>query len=194
VISKWRVRLLRFYVPLAKVLRHGEAWSGLFWAVLVGAVGGLGAIAFRKGIEIVLWVWTHHTGSLEEVAAQLLWWQRLIIPAAGGFTAGLMLYIGAKMRRGQRSTDYMEAVAVERGVIPVRGSLAKTLSSILTIGSGGSIGREGAMVQLSATVASLFGRVLKLSTPRLRLLVACGAVGGLAAVYNVTIAAALFVA
>jgi chloride channel protein, CIC family len=166
----------------------------LLWAALVGCLGGLSAIAFREAIQGVLWLWTQHTGNIGEVAAKLAWWQRLWIPAAGGLLAGLVLHFGARFGRGDRSTDYMEAVAVSRGALSVRRSLAKTGSSLLTIGSGGSIGREGAMVQLSAMLASWFGESIRLSTPRLRLMIACGAAGGIAAVYDVTVAAALFVA
>lgn len=179
---------------MARWVRPSETSAGLFWAAIVGALAGLSAIAFRAGFAGILWFWTHHTGSPETVAAQIPWWQPFIVPVAGGLLAGLTLYFGSRFGRGDRSADYMEAVAVQKGALSVRKSLAKTISSLLTIGSGGSIGREGAMVQLSATVASVVGKWVKLSTPRQRLIVACGAAGGIAAVYNVTVAAALFVA
>ncbi|HVM51386.1 MAG TPA: ClcB-like voltage-gated chloride channel protein [Candidatus Acidoferrum sp.] len=187
-------RLLRWYGRLANWLHPGELEATLLWAAVVGGLAGLGGIAFRAAIQGVLWCWTRHTGSLEQVAAQIRWWQRLWIPVAGGLLGGLVLHFGARFGRGHTSTDYMEAVAVRRGTISLRQGLMKILSSLMTIGSGGSIGREGAMVQLSATVASWLGQRGRLSTPRLRLVVACGAAGGIAAVYNVTIAAALFVA
>jgi chloride channel protein, CIC family len=190
--SHWR--RLRWYGRLAKWLHPSEVQATLLWAGLVGCLGGLSAIAFREAIQGMLWFWTRHTGSLEGVAAQLTWWQRFLIPSLGGGAAGLVLHFGSRFGRGQRSTDYMEAAAVHRGPISVRRSLAKSLSSLVTIGSGGSIGREGAMVQLSALIASWLGQQRGLSTPRWRLLVACGAAGGIAAVYNVTIAGALFVA
>lgn len=165
----------------------------MLWAALVGCVGGLSAIVFRAAFQGVLWCWTRQTGNLEEVAAHLRWWQRLLIPAGGGLTAGLALFLGGRLGRGHRTTDYMEAVAVRRGILSIRQSSTKLVSSVLTIGSGGSIGREGAMVQFAALLASCAGRLAKLSVPRLRLLVACGAAGGIAAVYNVTVAGALFV-
>lgn len=186
--------MVKWYTRLAQWLYPREAHATLLWAALVGTVGGLGAIAFREAIQAILWCWTGHTGSLEQVAAQITWWQRFLIPAGGGLLAGLVLHFGVRMGRGHRSSDYMEAVAVRRGTLSLRQGLTKGASSLLTIGSGGSIGREGAMVQLSATMASWLGRHGGLSTPRLRLTVACGAAGGIAAVYNVTIAGALFVA
>ncbi len=71
------------------------------------------------------------------------------------------------------STDYMEAVTIGDGVVPVRQSLWRSISSLFTISSGGSIGREGSMVQLAALCASLIGRWAHFDPPRLRLLVAC---------------------
>lgn len=192
--SKSHLRLLRWYGRLAKWAHPSEVQATLLWAGLVGCVGGFCAMAFRAAIQGILWSWTGHTGSFEQVAAKIAWWQRLVIPSAGGLLAGLALHFGARFARGDRSTDYMEAVAIHQGTLSFRQSATKTLSSLLTIGSGGSIGREGAMVQLSAMLASVLGLRASLSTPRLRLLVACGAAGGIAAVYNVTIAAALFVA
>ncbi len=192
--SKWRLKFLRYYGRVAEWARPSELRSGLQWALLVGILAGFGAIGFREILKWVLWAWSQKTGNMEDIAAQLPWWIRLVVPAIGGLLAGLVLYFGARFGHRDRSTDYMEAVAVQRGVISTRQSLAKTISSVLTIDSGGSVGREGAMVQLSATLASALGRKFKLSTPRLRLIVACGAAGGLAAIYNVTVAGALFVA
>jgi chloride channel protein, CIC family len=185
---------LRWYGRLARWVHLGELHATLLWAAVVGCIGGFSAIGFRKVMEGVLWCFTQRTGSLEQVATALPWWRRFWVPIAGGLLAGLVLQLGARLRRSRRSTDYMEAVAVRRGHLSIRLSLIKTVSSLFTIGSGGSIGREGAMVQLSAMLASWLGRQGRLSTPRLRLVVACGAAGGLAAVYNVTIAGALFVA
>jgi CIC family chloride channel protein len=189
------LRWLKWGVRLARWLHPTELQSGLLWAAFVGLIGGMSAILFRESIQGLLWLFTQHTGGIVAVALQLPWWHRIIIPPAGGFLAGLVLHYAARFVQRQPSTDYMEAVALGHGTIHLRPSLAKSTSSLLTIGSGGSIGREGAMVQLSATMASWFGRHFgRLSTPRLRLLVACGAAAGIAAVYDVTIAAALFVA
>lgn len=188
------LRLLKLHVQLAKWIQPSEVQATLLWAALVGCIGGFSAMLFRECIQGVLWLFTRHVGSFEQVASELVWWQRFAIPAVGGLLAGLVLQVGQRLGRGHRSTDYMEAVGVRRGVLSLRQSATKTASSLVTIGSGGSIGREGAMVQLSATLASWLGLRGHLSTPRLRLLVACGAAAGIAAVYNVTIAAALFVA
>ena len=88
----------------------------------------------------------------------------------------------------------MEAVTLGDGRLPLRTSLAKCLSSLLSIGSGGSIGREGSIVQLAALAASQMGHRGGFTGPRLKLLVACGASAGVAAAYNAPIGGALFVA
>ena len=191
---KSHIRWLRWYWRLTKWVYPGELQATLLLAAAVGCIGGLSSILFRECIQGVLWLFTRHTGSLEGAAAALTWWARFVIPAIGGLLAGTLLHFGRRSSPGRRSSDYMEAVAVHRGVLSIPQSLTKMVSSLLTIGSGGSIGREGAMVQTSAMLASWLGRRLRLSTPRLRLIVACGAAAGIAAVYNVTITGALFVA
>ena len=88
----------------------------------------------------------------------------------------------------------MEAIVLGSGQLSSRSSFVKCASALFTIASGGSIGREGPLVQLAAVLASLTGRWAKMSTARLRLLVACGAAGGIASAYNAPIGGALFVA
>jgi CIC family chloride channel protein len=88
----------------------------------------------------------------------------------------------------------MEAIVIGNGHIPIRASLAKVVAALFSIGSGGSIGREGPMVQLAAVLASWMGRWQKFTPPQLRLLVACGAAAGIASAYNAPIAGSFFVA
>jgi len=188
------VRLLRLRVWLADVLRLGELHGTLFWAGLVGFIGGVTSLIFRGGIHEIQWILTRHAGSLVETAFNLPPWQRLLVPAIGGMLAGLVIHLGMRLVKGQSSTDYMEAIALGDGVIRLRSTLVESLSSLLTIASGGSIGREGPMVQLSAMTASFLGCLANFSTPRLRLITACGAAAGIASAYNAPIAGALFVA
>ena len=129
-----------------------------------------------------------------ESFGQLPVWRRVLIPALGGLLAGIVIWLGNRWRGNVTTTDYMEAVVLGDGKISARRSLTKCLSALFTIASGGSIGREGPLVQLSSLAASLAGRLQKWSTPRLRLLVGCGAAAGIASAYNAPIAGALFVA
>jgi CIC family chloride channel protein len=88
----------------------------------------------------------------------------------------------------------MEVIVLGNGIMRVRDTLVKSVSSLVTISSGGSIGREGPMVQLAAMLASLTGRYVKVSPARLRLFVACGAAAGIACAYNAPLTGAFFVA
>jgi CIC family chloride channel protein len=118
----------------------------------------------------------------------------MVVPTAGGLLAGLALAFGARVIKAGTSTDFMEAITIGDGEIPPKPTLVRILSSIFTLASGGSIGREGPMVQLAAMLASLVGRTAGLPRARLRLLVACGAASGIASAYNAPIGGALFVA
>lgn len=179
--------------PFLLILKDGDLVF-LLLAALAGLLGALVTVVFREGIHALEWLLVGHSGSLVVMALGLPPWQRLLFPAVGGLVAGLILeQIGGRLR-GRTTTDYMEAVAVGDGWISVRQSLVKSASSLVTVATGGSIGREGAMVQLSAMVASTIGRVARFPRDRLRLLVAAGAAAGLAAAYNAPIAATLFVA
>ncbi|MCY2961198.1 MAG: ClcB-like voltage-gated chloride channel protein [Planctomycetota bacterium] len=188
-----RLWVLRLRLWVSERLRPGEAEVTLFWAALIGALGGLASPLFRAGIHGVKYLFTGGTGSLAEVAASLGPWQRVMVPTAGGLLAGLVLHFGVHFARGKKSRDYMEAVTLGDGVIRSRPTLVRVVSSLFSIGSGGSIGREGPQVQLAALIASTVGRWAEMPRPRLRLLVACGAAAGIASAYNAPIGGALFV-
>jgi CIC family chloride channel protein len=194
VVKPLVIRLLRLQVWLVETLRPSELQSTLFWAGIVGLLGGLSSVFFRRASSAFQWFLTQRSGDFVDVATDLPWWGRLLVPTAGGFLAGAVLYFGMRLTRGQSSTDYLEAISLGDGVIRSRPSLVKSISSLLSIASGGSIGREGSMSQLGAWLASLVGRNAKFTTPRLRLMVACGGAAGIAAAYNAPIAGALFVA
>ncbi len=166
----------------------------MVWAAVVGALGGGASVVFRHAVGGIEWVFTQQHGDLVAVAYALSPWQRVAIPAFGGLLAGGVLHFGMRRFGDRRTTDYMEAITLADGKLPLRASLTKCFSSLLSIGSGGSIGREGSMVQLSALVASQLGGRVGFSGPQLKLLVACGAAAGVAAAYNAPIGGALFVA
>ncbi|TCT00472.1 CIC family chloride channel protein [Paralcaligenes ureilyticus] len=177
---------------------EGYSWLSdlpamLCWAALVGVLGAFATIAFHEGMRLVQQLVTGDSGSIVRVTEGLPWYGRLLFPMAGGVAAGALLWGAAKIKAGANS-DYMEAVAIGDGRLSLRQGLLRSLSSLCTVASGGSIGREGAMVHLASLSASAIGRFTSFSTARLRLLVACGAAAGVAAAYGAPIAGALFVA
>jgi CIC family chloride channel protein len=185
--------LLRLRTRAQKLFRLSDAHTMLVWSVIVGVLGAFATVAFRRAIDLFQWLFSGTSGSFVEMARHLPWTTRIWLPAAGGLIAGCILLVAQRDAGKSVRTDYMEAIAIGEGVVPVRQSLWRSVSSLFTIGSGGSIGREGPMVQLAALAASLVGRWVHFDPPRLRLLVACGAAAGITSAYNAPIAGAFFV-
>jgi CIC family chloride channel protein len=175
------------------LLGHEDLAGILFWAALVGVGGALSSVAFREGLRLLELLFTGQNHSLEQAASGMVWWHRVLLPLAGAVLAGAILRLAGKVLASPRAVDYMEAVRVGDGSISVRATLANSLSSLVTISSGGSIGREGPMVQLAAMLGSRLGRLARAPIPRRRLMVACGGAAGIAAAYNAPISGALFV-
>lgn len=177
---------------------HEELAGIVFWATLVGIAGALASIAFRAGIRLCIrifsgyWPYSEHGSGLVAVAMRLPWWHRAIMPAAGGLLAGAALLFVRHRFVSAKAVDYIEAVNVGDGRIGFRASILKSLGSMFTIASGGSIGREGSMVQLAAMLGSRIGMLARAPVPRLRLMVACGVAAGIAAAYDAPISGALF--
>src|SRR5580658_1740909 len=172
---------------------HEDLANIVFWAALIGICGALSSVAFREAARLLERLLTGQSQSLVQAASGLVWWHRAVVPVIGGVLAGLVLYYVGRSRASPRAVDYMEAVLVGDGRIGFRASIGNALSSLLTISSGGSIGREGAMVQLAAMIGSRLGLLARAPIPRLRLMVACGGAAGIAAAYNAPISGALFV-
>ncbi len=188
------LRLLKWRVWIQEKLQPTEWQVTLMWAALAGFLGALASILFTTLTERVHdWFGNSSLGVVDSMA-RLPWWGCLLVPTLGGAAAGAILVFGQRLTRTQSSTDYMEAIVIGNGHVPTRASLVKSAAALFSIGSGGSIGREGPLVQLAAVVASRLGRWRKFTPPQLRLLVACGAAAGIASAYNAPIAGSFFVA
>ncbi|MGW4527383.1 chloride channel protein [Amycolatopsis sp. NPDC004378] len=183
--------------PVGRWLR--ESRSGLVGlAVVIGAGAGLGAIVFRWLIT----TFTHlFSGQADYAAAGRVahpWfpalgpWFLLLAPVVAGLVYGPLVHRFAPEARGHGVPEVMYAVAERGGRIPVQVSAVKALASALTIGSGGSVGREGPIVQIGSALGSTLGRAARLPESRLRVLVACGAAGGIAATFNAPLAGPFF--
>ena len=175
-------------------IRFSEEAFHLVLAGGVGVIGGLVNIFFYYATESVRMLFLRQPGEPAEVAEMMERWQRVLTPTLGGLCAGLVLYWGLRMAGSLRSSNLLEVVVAGDGRLPFRSAVVQFLSSLVTIGSGGSIGREGGIVQLAATLASKWGQMAKWQPYRLRLLVGCGAASGIAAAYNAPISGAVFAA
>jgi CIC family chloride channel protein len=188
------LRMLRLRLWLAERFRPDETLVTYFWAGVVGLVAGFSGRAFLLACDGLQFLFTGNHKNLAAAAEDLPDWRRVMVPALGGLLAGLVLWWGQRATRNQRATEYMEAVALGDGVIRTAPALTRIGSSIFSISSGGSIGREGPMAQLASLLASRLGRLAHFPRPRLRLMVACGAAASMASAYNAPIGGALFVA
>ncbi len=175
-------------------LRFNEEAFHLVLAGGVGVIGGLVNLVFHRCIELSQLLFLQRTGDPVELAAASSYAVRLLVPAIGGLVAGVVLYWGLRLVGKQGSSNILEVVATSDGKLPMRTGIVQAISSLLSIGSGASIGREGAITQLSATFASKWGQLAHWQPYRLRLLAACGAASGISAAYNAPITGAVFAA
>jgi CIC family chloride channel protein len=185
------MRLVRRARPADwKIHPHvSEATGLILLAVVVGIGSGLGAVVFRWLIGQAQWLFF---GAGHQVLAALGPYYVIFIPAAGGLLVGLLVYYLAREAKGHGVPEVMLAVSLQSGRIRPRVAIVKSLASAICIGSGGSVGREGPIVQIASTIGSTLGQLLKLSGEKTRLLVACGAAGGIAATFNAPIAGVFF--
>ena len=182
---------------LLVAVREGKGWLPAL-AVAVGAGAGLGAIVFRWLIQTFTLGFSGHPdyAAAGPAANPLLpglgRWFVVLAPAVGGLLYGPLVDRFAREARGHGVPEVMYAVAERGGRIAPQVSVVKALASALCIGSGGSVGREGPIVQIGAALGSTLGRVVRVADERLRILVACGAAGGIAATFNAPLAGVFF--
>ncbi|WP_312871486.1 chloride channel protein [Amycolatopsis acididurans] len=185
------------YQPVARWLR--ESSTGLIaLAVVIGAGSGAGAVAFRWLITSFTRLFSGHQdysaagGQAHPWLPELGPWFLLIAPVLAGLIYGPLVYRFAPEARGHGVPEVMYAVAERGGRIPAQVTVVKAIASAMCIGSGGSVGREGPIVQIGSALGSTLGRLTRLPESRLRVLVACGAAGGIAATFNAPMAGPFF--
>lgn len=161
-------------------------------AVVIGLLGGWGAVGFRYLIGFFQKLAYGSSGNILEALENYGWVYRLAIPALGGLIVGPLIYFFAREAKGHGVPEVMDAVALRGGVIRKRVVAVKSLASALSIAVGGSVGREGPIVQIGSAIGSSVGQVLKVSPGRMRVLVGCGAAAGIAATFNAPVAGMIF--
>ncbi len=176
---------------LARIKGSSQIFMMLM-AALIGVGGGFGAVGFRYLIRLVQWA---AFGSWEyslKVAGSTPWYILIFLPAVGLVVIYPFVTRLAKEAKGHGVPEVMESVALRGGVIRPRLVVVKTLASAICIGTGGSVGREGPIVQIGSAFGSTMGQLLRLPAARLRTLVGCGAAAGIAGTFNAPIAGPLF--
>ncbi len=177
---------------LSSILGAGEYPTMAILATLVGLAGGFGAVGFRSLIDFFQTLAYGGNGDLLQWVRGIPWYLRLLMPALGGLIVGPIVFFLAREAKGHGVPEVMEAVALKSGIIRKRVVVVKSLASAVCIGSGGSAGREGPIVQIGSAIGSGLGQVFNVSADRIRTLVGCGAAAGIAATFNAPIAGTMF--
>ena len=158
----------------------------------VGLLAGALAIVVERLTELVrVLLWGYYP-TFEFAVSQISDWRVLAALAAGGLGVVAVQRLAGTSVSTQGVSALVEAVAVHGGRLSVRPVLYSAAAAIATVGSGGSLGREGPMLRLGAAVSSWLGQKSGLSSHRLKILLGCGTAAGFAAAYNVPIGASLF--
>ncbi len=164
----------------------------LLLALAIGALAGLGAVFFRWliGFETSLF-WSGNNGFLEQYQ-QASPWLKFGAPVMAGLAMGPMLAWFAPEIRGPGVPEVMAALALRDGIIRHRVTLAKSFATATFIAAGGSVGREGPIVQIGSSIGSSITQLFKLGPDHRRLAVACGAAAGIAATFQAPMAGTMF--
>ncbi len=188
---------------LATALR--EAWVILrvqgptqiqFWfiALLIGIAAGFAALFFRKGIT---WLQSTLYGTpdarmLHSFAETLPWYVILVIPIVGGLVVGLILHFFTDDGRARSVADVIEGAALNDGRVEVKAGIASAFASLITLGSGGSSGREGPVVHIAGVISTWISNRIHADGITGRDLLGCAVAAAVSASFNAPIAGALF--
>ncbi len=189
-LSRWRGRLQRSAVS-------GQGGLAAL-ALVVGIGAGLGAVAFRYMILGFTYLFTGHADysaaghAINPLLPGVGIWFVVLVPMIGGFIYGPLVSRFAPEARGHGVPEVMFSVQRLGGRMRPQVPAVKSVASAICIGSGGSVGREGPIVQIGSAMGSVLGQLLRLPESQLRLLVACGAAGGISATFNAPIAGVFF--
>jgi CIC family chloride channel protein len=181
--------LKRYLAKMLDQLAPREGLVLLVMAVVVGVTTGLAAVLF---IRLIAYIQFFFSGGGEKILPELgrLW--LIVVPVIGGLLVGPIIAKFAPEAKGHGVPEVMQALILKGGRIRPRVALAKIVTSALCIGTGGSAGREGPIVQVGSALGSSVGQWLGLSDERIKNLVACGAAAGIAATFNAPIAGVVF--
>lgn len=164
----------------------------LLVSIVIGVLAGYGAILIRAMIYGFSALSFPGEGNFLENILQTHWYLVLLLPAIGGLIVGPLIHFFAPEAKGTGVPEVMLALFTKGGKIRTRVVAIKALVSSITIGTGGSVGREGPIIQIGAAIGSTVGQFFRISGSRIKTLVGCGAAAGIAAAFNAPIAGVLF--
>jgi CIC family chloride channel protein len=176
-------------------------------SLVVGVIAGIGAVVFylacvviaHYALDLIVGLHAPSPGGepalfSEEPTTYFYPWLLLVVPTAGGLLSGFIVYMFAPEAEGHGTDAAIDAYHNKQGYIRPIVPLVKIIASALTLGTGGSGGREGPIAQIGAGFGSFLGRLLKLRSTERRILMAAGMGAGVAAIFRAPLAGALFAA
>lgn len=190
--ARWKLIWQKFLQSFLQKIKFSEQLFMLIGGLIIGVGGGYFYIGFRWSIQYVQKVAWGGWNDPVILMQSFDWYWIILIPAIGGLLTGLIIYFVSSEAKGHGVPEVMEAIALKAGNIRARVPIAKAIASAISIGTGGSVGREGPMVQIGAAMGSILGQVTQVTTRKMKTFVGCGAAAGIAATFNAPIAGALF--
>jgi len=181
-------------LPDKAIKYSGQTLKIIILPAIVGIISGIIALGFRYLLFFFQNLFFQSKVSLKEIppVEHDLGYLVIGIPVIGGLIVGLITYFFAREVKGHGVPEVMEAVATRGGKLRPRVVLLKALASAISIGSGGAVGREGPIIQIGSGAGSTLGQLLKLPRSTIKILVGCGAAGGIAATFNTPVAGVIF--
>ncbi|MEE4187496.1 MAG: chloride channel protein, partial [Roseobacter sp.] len=170
------------------LLRHRGPGQIQFWfiALAVGIAAGFAALFFRKGVNALqtYLYGTEDVRLLHSFAESLPWYLILIIPICGGLVVGIILHNFTRDGRARSVADVIHGAAMRDGRVETRAGLASALASMITLGTGGSTGREGPVVHLAAVISTWVNRRILADGITGRDLLGCAVAAAVSASFN----------
>ncbi len=174
-------------------LRRNQQFFPFLMAIMIGGAAGYAALAFRWVVGLVQQMLLGFGGDRVYVqAGELAWWHLLLVTTVGGLAVGLFIRFVMPERRPLGVADVIEASALRGGRMPLFAGLGAAAASAASIGVGASVGREGPVVHLGATLASWLAQRFRLGRAQQQTLLGCGVAAAIAASFNAPIAGVLF--
>ncbi len=177
---------------LFKKWRLEEHLTLYLLAIAVGILGGYGAILFRLLIKVCQFIFYQNSDDFLSFAHEVPFYLKVLIPFLGGLLVGLIVRWGTARAKGHGVPELIEAVVLRGGRISWRTATARVSAAAVTIGAGGSVGREGPIIHIGSFLGSAVAQVMRLGRDRERILMSCGAAAGISATFHAPIAGMLF--
>ncbi len=187
-----KVSWKNYTLTILQKIKLFENLFTLIGGLIIGILGGYGAVGFRALIQVVQGIAWGGWGNPVEFLAGIQWYWMILIPTTGGLLTGLIVYFFAPEAKGHGVPEVIESTVLKNSIIRVRVPFAKSLASAITIGTGGSVGREGPIVHIGSAIGSLFGQLTQVTKSKMKTFVGCGAAAGIAGTFNAPLAGALF--